>query len=78
MKKLIDDLLAMQKLDYVPDSMGYQVLDKAIQTLRRHDIYSINNPGAMSGTISSGAGTGYDWSGTVTVGSQDIHWEKHL
>ena len=25
-----------------------------------------------------GAGTGYDWSRTVTVDSPDIHWEKHL
>jgi hypothetical protein len=62
MKKIIDDLLAMQKTDYLPDSMGYQVLDKAIQTLRRYD--TIDNPGAISGTI--------------TVGSPDIHWEKHL
>jgi hypothetical protein len=75
MKKIIDSLLAMQKTDYVPDSMGYEVLDRAITLLtqlydkERKSTVSlkeklIENPGAMSGTI--------------TIGNPDIHWEKHL
>jgi len=73
MKKIIDSLKTMQRIDYVPDSMGYEVLDKAITLLSQlHDSQAvedvslkaklIENPGAVSGTM----------------GSHDIHWEKHV
>jgi hypothetical protein len=75
MKKIIDDLLAMQRLDYIPDSMGYEVLDKAIALLTQ-----LHDEQAVSETITVGRfiENRQTMSGTITVGSPDIHWEKHL
>ena len=37
METLIKDLWAMQRLDYVKGSMGYNLLQRAIETLDRYN-----------------------------------------
>ena len=33
MKKIIEDLKAMQRIDYIPDSIGYKLLEDVISLL---------------------------------------------
>jgi hypothetical protein len=33
MKKIIEDLRAMQRIDYIPDSIGHKILDDVISLL---------------------------------------------
>ena len=73
MKKIIDDLVAMQKTDYVPDSMGYEVLDRAITLLTQfHNEQVVSTVSLKEKLIENTV------SGTITIGNPDIHWEKHL
>lgn len=75
MKKMIDSLLAMQKTDYVPDSMGYEVLNRAITLLTQLHDAQVRSTVSLKEKLIENTGA---VSGTITIGNPDIYWEKHL